>query len=1062
MKRISVPMLLVLSMTTAVFSQTRGRLADYALVLEDPPIAQKVQSRAALKSSEAQAHLVKVRGAQRSVMAELSRRNVRVSSTAQVLVNAVFVRVAPEDAAALKTIPGVKWIQYLPPAKPLLNTALDLVGVPAAWASIGGSSNAGAGVRIGIIDTGIDQNHPGFQDSSLKPPAGFPAGDTAYTNNKVIVARSYVSLLNDTDPNYSTPDDFSARDRQGHGTAIAMIAAGVQNSGPMGTITGVAPKAFLGNYKVFGSPGVNEYTLFPAWQQALTDAVNDGMDIVTLSLAEGDPAIFGPLDTGVGVCGDDICDVRSQAVESATKLGVLVVAAAGNGGDIGQKVPTQNSLNTPGVAPSAITVGASMNRHVLYQTVRVNGSSLGNLRGLFGDGPKISSPMTAPVKDVTTLGNDGLACTALPAGSLTGAFALIQRGTCAYADKVNFAQAAGAAGVIFYNADGNQDIAQRLYVQNSGIPAALISNNDGVALKTYLAANPTGTLTLDPAMLASDNPQVNSVAPFSSRGPSLGNFAATRDFALKPELVAPGADIYTATQKFDPGADTYDATGYTRVNGTSYAVPFVAGVAAMAKAKNPNLNTPGRLKSAVVNTATADLQGTAHVTDAGAGKVNAAGAVAVAATLEPAAISFGPVNALPIDRTLTLTNVGTASANFTLAVRTIFDSTTAHVSLSDTTVPLQPGASKAITVSLSGSRPAAGSYEGFIDVTGAGPILHLPYLYIVGSGVPYNILPIQDGSFTGVPNDTAWRIGMRVLDPFGAPVANLPVTFKVQAGGGKFDSLGGDKTTDALGNAGVFVDLGPQQGDQIFTGTGGGYTQEFDGYARRLASIKSGGVVNAAPPFQVGQGLAPGSYISIFGSDLSDATFVETTTSLPVSLGQVAVSFDGGGKSLPGHLHFISPGQVNVQVPWEFQGQSSVTMKVTLYGYLWGTPYTVPLTTYSPGVFAVTNAAGAPISSSNPATRGDVIVIYANGLGPVDTPQSSGDPASSTKLVGTLASPAVSIGGTAATVQFSGLAPGFVGLYQVNVQVPASAPTGAQTLKLSIGGADVSVNLAVQ
>ncbi len=83
-----------------------------------------------------------------------------------------------------------------------------------------------------------------------------------------------------------------------------------------------------------------------------------------------------------------ICDVRSQAVENATKLGTLVIAAAGNGGDIGAKVPTQNSLNTPGVAPSAFTVGASTNRHVLYQTVRVNGSSLGNLRGLFGDGPK--------------------------------------------------------------------------------------------------------------------------------------------------------------------------------------------------------------------------------------------------------------------------------------------------------------------------------------------------------------------------------------------------------------------------------------------------------------------------------------------------------------------------------------------------------------------------------------------------------------------------------------------------------------------------------------------------
>ncbi len=267
---------------------------------------------------------------------------------------------------------------------------------------------------------------------------------------------------------------------------------------------------------------------------------------------------------------------------------------------------------------------------------------------------------------------------------MTGVFALVQRGTCAYADKINFAQAAGATGVIIYNADGNQDISQRLYVQNTGIPAALIGNNDGLALKTYLGANPNGTITLDPAMLAGDNPQVNTVAGFSSRGPSIGNFANTRDFALKPEIVAPGTGIYTATQTYDPNADTYNATGYTRVSGTSYAVPFAAGVAAMAKAKNPNLNTPGRLKSAVVNTASGDLQGTVHVTDAGAGKLNALDAVAVAATLEPAAISFGPVTALPVNRSLTLTNVSNASVTFTLAVRTIFDSTTAHVTLSDT------------------------------------------------------------------------------------------------------------------------------------------------------------------------------------------------------------------------------------------------------------------------------------------------------------------------------------------------------------------------------------------
>src|ERR1022692_4958858 len=277
MKRISVLLLLV----TAAFAQTHRPLSEFALVLEDSPVAQKAQSRVALQSSAAQAHLQKIRGAQSRVLAELARRKVRVASTSQILVNAIFVRVAPDGAAALKNIPGVKWIQYQPPAKPSLNAAVNLVGVPGAWSAVGGSANAGVGVKIGIIDTGIDQNHPGFRDDGFTPPAGFPAGDTGYTNNKVIVARSYVSMLTDSNPVYSTPDDLSPRDRQGHGTAIAMIAAGVQNTGPLATITGVAPKAFLGNYKVFGSPGVNEYTYRSTWIQALTDAVTlDHMDIV--------------------------------------------------------------------------------------------------------------------------------------------------------------------------------------------------------------------------------------------------------------------------------------------------------------------------------------------------------------------------------------------------------------------------------------------------------------------------------------------------------------------------------------------------------------------------------------------------------------------------------------------------------------------------------------------------------------------------------------------------------------------------------------------------------------
>ncbi len=970
------------------------------------------------------------------------------------------------DAAALKNIPGVKWIQYQPPSKPALNAALDLVRVPAAWSAIGGSANAGAGVKIGIIDTGIDQNHAGFKDTGFTAPAGFPKGDAGYTNNKVIVARSYVSMLvTADDPNFSTPDDLSPRDRQGHGTAIAMIAAGVQNAGPLATITGVAPKAFLGNYKIFGSPGLNEYTFRSAWIQALTDAVTDGMDIVTLSLGEGDPAFFGPLDKGTNVCGDDICDVGAQAVESASSKGTLVVAAAGNGGDIGQKGVTRYTVNSPGTAPSAIAVGASANSHLVYQTVRVNGGP-GNLRGATSDGPKITSPLTAPVKDVASVGNDGLACAALPAGSLTGAWALVQRGTCYYSDKVNFAQAAGAIGVIVYQSDGIDDVTARMYVQNTGIPSVLVGSSDGKALKNFLGSASNATVTVDPAYATADNAQVNSVASYSGRGPSVGNYAATRDFALKPELVAPGTNIYTATQKFDPNSDTYNATGYTTVNGTSYAVPFVAGVAAMALAKNPNLKqqtSTARLKSAVVNTASTDLQGDIHVTDAGAGKLNASDAVNAAVTLDPAAISFGPVLTLPANRNLTLTNVSGATATLSISVRQLTSDSNARVTVSQSSLTLTAGQSQLITVSLTGSKPAAGAYEGFVDVKGAGPDLHLPYFYVVGSGVPYDIFPMQNGSFLGVPNDVGYLLLFRVADQYGVPVTNTPVSFQILAGGGKFNSAGGDKTTDALGTAGVFVDLGPQQGDQTFSGTAGGLTQRFEGFARRLPAIKSNGVVNAAPPYQVGPGLAAGSYISIFGSDLADATLVESTQSLPVSLSMASVSFDGGGKSLPGHIHFVSPQQINVQIPWEFQGLSSVQMKVTLYGYLWGSLYTVPLTTYSPGIFAVTDGANnAVISASNPVKRGGSIVIYANGLGPLGSPQSSGEPASTTQLVGTLAAPTVTIGGSPGGIIFSGLTPGSVALYQVNVSIPTGAPTGTQTLKLSIGGQDTTVSLVVQ
>ncbi len=247
-------------------------------------------------------------------------------------------------------------------------------------------------------------------------------------------------------------------------------------------------------------------------------------------------------------------------------------------------------------------------------------------------------------------------------------------------------------------------------------------------------------------------------------------------------------------------------------------------------------------------------------------------------------------------------------------------------------------------------------------------------------------------------------------------------------------------------------------------GTSGGLTYTFDGFARQYPAIAANGVVNAASNI-IGQGLAPGSYISIYGSALSDSYEVYSTAYLPVSLASVFVAFSDGGVTAPGHIYFVSPTQINVQIPWEFQGHSSVQMYVTM-NYLFSATYTLKLAQYSPGIFAMedANLGYSVVNSTSPAHRGDTLVLYVNGLGPVTITPPSGEPTPSTQpLSYTSVLPSVTIGGVPAQVAFNGLAPGYVGLYQVNAVVPSNAPTGSQPLVVSIGGvASPAVNLQVQ
>ena len=502
------------------------------------------------------------------------------------------------------------------------------------------------------------------------------------------------------------------------------------------------------------------------------------------------------------------------------------------------------------------------------------------------------------------------------------------------------------------------------------------------------------------------------------------------------------------------------------MTGTSYAVPMVAGAVALVKQKNPGF-TPAQLKSAVVNTATEDVADEgglpARVNSAGAGKLSAGDAVSVTATLSPATIAFGALvtGSLPVNKTVNVTNTGTTSATFTFAVQQRDADSKASVKVTPASLTLAAGQQNSVTVSLTGTLPNAGSYEGFIVVsngtTGPGQTLRLPYQYLVGSGVAAAAFPIGNGGFLGGSNDTGWELDLRVIDQYGVPVIGAPLTFTLPAGASFTQNSSGQNLVDGAtanyGNAAAIVNLGPNQGDLVFLATVGLSSVEFDGYARTYPAINSNSVVNAATS-AAGQGLAPGSYISIYGTALADATQVESTPSLPVSLSDVSVSFDGGGMSLPGHLSYVGPGQVNVQIPWEFQGQSSVAMKVTIGDYLSSSLYTVPLATYSPGVFAVVDATSGVVLTpgANAVKRGDVLVIYANGLGPVSNQPASGNPSPSSPLAMTTATPVVTVGGSAAAVAFSGLTPQLVGLYQVNATVPANAPTGSQSLVVSLNG----------
>ena len=709
--------------------------------------------------------------------ARIERADTKVSGSVDTVANALFVRMTPKRAAELALLPGVVRIYQEKTYKLLLDHALGLQRVTDAWAQIGGMSKAGLGIKIGIIDTGIDSGHPAFQNSGLPPVDGFPRvnkdADLKFTNSKIIVARSYddTSLL-------GSPAD----DHKGHGTGVAMIAAGLTNAGPLATITGVAPGAYLGNYKVFPDSLTGAPT--SAILKALDDAVADGMDIVNMSL--GSQPAERPAD-----------DFLVRAVEKAAAAGVIVVIAAGNEG------PDLHSIASPGTSPSAITVGNSLNERVFASATVVDGAPQ-PYASFPGSGPNQLSAATGPLVDVSTLdGNPdtkGLACVSLPAGSLKGKIAFILRGTCTFEIKLNIAQDAGAIAALLYTTAAQPD-AFTMSVGAARLPASLVSNADGLDIKGRLAQNGAaqGSLNFDKSPFLVNSARIDES---SSRGPSA-------DDSIKPDLLAVGTSIYTAW------ARSLGTGGYITASGTSLSAPMVTGAVALLKSARPGL-TSRQYRSLLINSASTfsmDSVNPVSIELGGAGLLNMSAALRSTVAALPSSLGFGiGGNTVNGSQTVTLVNIGSTADTFSVSASRIGDGIIPSVS--DSSVQIDAGGAKTITVNLQGTQLNAGQYQGFLSIrsTQTDVETRLPFWY----GVPSNVarqITVFDPPVTGRRLSEV-TFQFRPLDAAGIPTTDTPVITAVSGGATVISTDSLDLTVPGLYE--TAVRLGATRVDNVF------------------------------------------------------------------------------------------------------------------------------------------------------------------------------------------------------------------------------------------------------
>lgn len=673
-------------------------------------------------------------------------RRARVTARVDTVANALIVE-AP-DAASLAGLPGVLRVVPVRALRPLLAKALTNHSVPDAWDLSGGIEKAGAGMKIAILDTGIDTAHPGFQAPEGFPvPEGYPLSSSeenrAITNAKVIVARSF--------------DGGTARDREGHGTGVAMCAAGVRHNTPRGVISGIAPAAWLGAYRVSNLSDGLFYT--DVVLQALDWAVKDGMDVINLS--------FG----SVGAFGPDGDAVFEGGVRRALENGIVVVNAAGN-------TAGPSTVDDTASAEGVIAAGSN-NSASSSQTAVVPSVGLPMIAAASSDVVSLD-PVMGPMIDAASL-NNTRACKPFAEGSLAGRIPLIERGDCLFYEKLNNAALGGARAAVVYNsanpATGAPDDLITMNVDDGpSIPGLFVGRTDGLRLKELIASVEEFQVVL---RFPNTSGIPNAISSFSSRGPSI-------DLRIKPDLLATGSTVYTAAVQAPSSAcELCDPSGYLSVAGTSFSAPITSGAAAVLKAARPGLKGD-EYRSLLVNSASPFKlsDGTiAPVMSAGAGLLNLRNAVTSTLAAAPVSLSFSSGGGtLDLKKPLRLKNLSAEPAEYTLAVES---ANAARPALPAESVLLDPGAEQTLDVAFTAADLTPGAYEGFLKITNKATSAEtrIPYWYAV-QGSTAGAITLMRVDPSTVRAGEAVRIWLRVHDKAGLILTDpAPVAVPVQGGG---------------------------------------------------------------------------------------------------------------------------------------------------------------------------------------------------------------------------------------------------------------------------------------